>query len=492
MNGKTLLLLVGVALGGLILGAWSAHHFGSWETVTQTISTLRQRGSHAPPQPRVAPKQPIAHTEHEDHEEHEGHGDKDDTPGQGTAMQRQDTDPHDHPEAKGAHLPKTDTHSHPGDASATRAAMPGQEHDKHGHGNDAHGHDEERIVALPEERVKQLGIDVAVAQAGSLQTQLTLPGTVTLNADKRVHVVSRIPGIVQEIRKTLGDSVRAGDVMAVLDSRELADAKATYLAARERLRLAESTFSREEDLWKKQISPEQDYLTAKQALAEARIEHQVSAQKLRALGFSEAFVQHLTSRPNAPLTRYEVTAPLTGTVIEKHIAVGEVLKDDTEAFIVADLSTVWVDLNVPVNDLPLVRQGQRVVVEAGPAMKAEGTIAYVSPVVSEDTHTAVTRVVLPNPDGSWRPGLFVTATIAVSNTPVSVLIPKTAVQTVDGQSSVFVYTPEGFVPRPVTLGHTNATHVEVTAGLQAGERYAATETFVLKAEIGKGAASHDH
>jgi cobalt-zinc-cadmium efflux system membrane fusion protein len=101
-------------------------------------------------------------------------------------------------------------------------------------------------------------------------------------------------------------------------------------------------------------------------------------------------------------------------------------------------------------------------------------------------------VVLPNPDGHWRPGLFVTATIAVSNTPVSVLIPKTAVQIVDGQSSVFVHTPEGFVPRPVTLGRTNATHVEVTAGLQAEERYAATETFVLKAEIGKGTASHDH
>jgi cobalt-zinc-cadmium efflux system membrane fusion protein len=348
-------------------------------------------------------------------------------------------------------------------------------------------------VALSEEQVKQLGIDVAVAQSGGVQTQLTLPGTVTLNADKRVHVVSRIPGIVQEIRKTLGDSVQAGDVMAVLDSRELADAKATYLAARERLRLAMSTFTREEDLWKKRISPEQDYLTAKQALAEARIERQVSAQKLQALGFSEAFVQQLASRPNAPLTRYEVTAPLAGTVIEKHIAVGEVLKDDTEVFVVADLNTVWVDLYVPANNLPLVRQGQRVVIAADAAIpQAEGTITYVSPVVSEDTRTAITRVVLPNPDGHWRPGLFVTATIVVSNTPVSVLIPKTAVQTVDGQSSVFVHTPEGFVPRPVTLGRINATHVEVTAGLQAGEHYASTETFVLKAELGKGTASHDH
>jgi cobalt-zinc-cadmium efflux system membrane fusion protein len=311
--------------------------------------------------------------------------------------------------------------------------------------------------------------------------------------DRRVHVVSRIPGIVQEVRKHLGDPVRVGEVLAVIDSRELADVKATYLAARERLSLAENTFAREKDLWEKKISPEQDYLTAKQAVAEVRIELQVSAQKLHALGFSEAYVKQLSPRANTSLTRYEVVAPLTGTAIEKHIAVGELLKDDTEAFVVADLSTVWVDLNVPPNELPQIRKGQRVTISAGPAMPtAEGTISYIGPVVSEETRTAVTRVVLPNPDGRWRPGLFVTATIATSSTAVPVLIPKTAIQTLDGQPSVFVQTSEGFEPRPVTLGRANETHVEITSGLQVGERYAATETFILKADLGKGAAAHEH
>ena len=220
------------------------------------------------------------------------------------------------------------------------------------------------MVRLSAAKAQQLGIEVAVARAGSLQTSLTLPGTIALNADRRVHVVSRIPGIVQEIRKQLGDAVRAGEVMAVIDSRELADTKAAYLAARERVTLAETTFAREKDLWEKKISPEEDYLKAKQALAEARIELQVAAQKLRALGFSEASVQQLAGRANASLTRYEVVAPFAGTVIEKHIAVGEMLKDDTEAFVVADLSTVWVDLNVSAKDLALVRKGQRVVIAA--------------------------------------------------------------------------------------------------------------------------------
>jgi cobalt-zinc-cadmium efflux system membrane fusion protein len=347
-------------------------------------------------------------------------------------------------------------------------------------------------VRLPAARAQQLGIEVAVARAGSLQTSLTLPGTIALNADRRVHVVSRIPGIVQEIRKQLGDPVRAGEVMAVIDSRELADTKAAYLAARERVSLAETTFAREKDLWEKKISPEEDYLKAKQALAEARIELQVAAQKLRALGFAEAYVQQLAGRVNAPLTRYEVVAPFAGTVIEKHIAVGEMLKDDTEAFEVADLSTVWVDLNLAVKDLLLVRKGQHVVIAANTTMRAEGTVSYISPVVSDETRTVLTRVVLPNPDGRWRPGLFVTATLTASETPVAVLIPKTATQTIDGQPSVFVQTSEGFAPRPVTLGRANETHVEITAGLEVGERYATTETFILKAELGKGAAGHEH
>jgi cobalt-zinc-cadmium efflux system membrane fusion protein len=365
--------------------------------------------------------------------------------------------------------------------------------DPHGHGEDAHGHDDaEKIVRLPAARAQQLGIEVAVAGAGSLQTSLTLPGTVALNTDRMVHVVSRIPGIVQAIRKLLGDQVRAGEVMAVIDSRELADTKAAYLAARERVSLAETTFTREKDLWEKKISPEEDYLKAKQALVEARIELQVATQKLHALGFAEASVQQLAGRANISLTRYEVVAPLAGTVIEKHIAVGEMLREDTEAFVVADLRTVWVDINLSVKDLPLVRQGQRVVIAAHTTMRAEGTVSYISPVVSDETRTVLTRVVLPNPDGRWRPGLFVTATLTASDTPVAVLVPKTAVQTIDGQPTVFVQTPEGFAPRPVTLGRADETHVELTAGLQAGERYAATETFVLKADLGKETGSHDH
>jgi cobalt-zinc-cadmium efflux system membrane fusion protein len=152
-----------------------------------------------------------------------------------------------------------------------------------------------------------------------------------------------------------------------------------------------------------------------------------------------------------------------------------------------------VNLNLPPKDLPLVQKGQRVVISAGPGFpEAAGTISYLGPMILEETRTVVVRVVLPNPDGRWRPGLFVTATIEAGATSVPVLIPKTALQTVAGQPNVFVHTPEGFEPRPVTLGQSNETHVEITAGLETGEPYAVTETFILKAELGKGEGGHQH
>jgi membrane fusion protein, heavy metal efflux system len=353
-------------------------------------------------------------------------------------------------------------------------------------GDAVSGGDDKKLVQLTDNQIKQLGIEVAVAQSGRLLRHLTLPGAIVLNTDRLVHIVPRIPGVVREVRKHLGDAVRAGDVLAVIDSRELADAKAAYLAASARVTVAEDTFAREKDLWEKKISPAQDYVTAKQALAETRIELRAARHKLAALGVAEAALHHLASQPDASLTRYEIVAPSAGTVIEKHLTVGELLKDDTETFLVADLSAVWVHLTITLSDLPLVRTGQHVTITAGATMPAAtGTISYLGPLVSEETRTALARVVLPNPDGRWRPGLFVTATVAIGDTVVPLLIPKAALQTLDGQPSVFVQTSEGFEPHPVTPGQSNETHVEITAGLQQGESYAITQTFLLKAELGK-------
>ncbi len=363
-------------------------------------------------------------------------------------------------------------------------------HDRSGNPDE---HKKEQAVRLSEAEKKEFDIEIATAGPGKLKMYVSLPGEIALNADRRVHIVPRVAGVVRQVNKTLGDQVRAGEVMAVLESRDLADMKSAYLAANERVALAEITFRREENLWKKKITAEQDYLQAKQALAEAQIELRSAEQKLHALGFSHDYMAQLPKQADASFTRYTITAPFDGAVIEKHITLGEMLKDDATAFVVADLRSVWVDLRVYQKELPYVRRGQPVVISAGRGIPdAEGKISYVGPLVGEQTRTALARVVLPNPDGQWRPGLFVTGKIVVENSDVPLLVPKSALQTIEERPAVFVETAEGLKPRNVTIGRSNETHVEITSGLASGERYVTRGAFTVKAQLSKGAFGDGH
>lgn len=380
---------------------------------------------------------------------------------------------------------------------ATAPDPPAREEKSHrGTAHRDHGEaDEERGIRLTEAGRKEFGIEVGSAGPGNLKVHVALPGEVVINADRLAHIVPPVSGVVREVRKNLGDRVRKGDVLAVLDSRDLADAKAAFLNAAERAALARARFDREEDLWKKKISAEQDYLEAGRALSEAGIALRSAEQKLHAIGFSDEYLKQLPSQPDMSYTRIEIAAPFEGTVIEKHISLGEALKEDAAVFSIADLSTVWVNLSVYQNDLPYVRKGQPVVVSAGQGIPdVPGTVSYIGPLIGEQTRTAVARVVLPNREGKLRPGLFVTGTILVDSVPVPVVIPKVSVQTVDQQPCVFVEAGEEFVLRPVTLGRSNESHVEITAGLPPGTRYVTSGAFTLKAELSKGAfgAGHAH
>jgi len=197
------------------------------------------------------------------------------------------------------------------------------------------------------------------------------------------------------------------------------------------------------------------------------------------------------------LAWYPLRAPFDGTVIEKHLTLGEKHSDDSGAFTVADLSSVWVGIAVYQKDLTYVRKGMRVTVSAGggsPSM--EGEVAYVAPIVDEKTRTALARVVLPNPDGKIRPGLFVSAEIAIGQDVASVVVAKSAIQRMGEESVVFLDTSEGFKPTPVSLGRSNEARIEVLSGLTAGQQYVTRGAFELKAKIvtsGLGAhAGHGH
>jgi cobalt-zinc-cadmium efflux system membrane fusion protein len=276
----------------------------------------------------------------------------------------------------------------------------------------------------------------------------------------------------------------------------LATSKAAYLAALEREALAQSNFKREKQLWEKKITSEQEYIDARQALAKARIITKSAEQQLHALGFSDSYLQDLPQNPDFTLTRFEIRAPISGMIIEKHITRGEKVTSDRDLFTIADLSSVWVDITVYQKDLVNVRKGQNVEIKFKHGIPdAKGSIAFVNPVLDESTRTTFARVVLDNPHGYWRPGLFVTGLIKAERYRADVVIPRSAVIELAGKPSVFVRTEKGFKPREIKLGRTTDQYAEVVTGLRTGEQCAATNVLALKSQINSAAleqAGHGH
>ena len=345
-------------------------------------------------------------------------------------------------------------------------------------------HQDEDHILLSEDQIRALGIVTAKAGPGTLKTVLTLPGEIVLNDDNVALVTPYVSGYVKEIRKRQGDPVRRGEVMAVLESRELADAGSAYLSARERLTLAVKNFEREESLWRKKISPELDYLESKMALSAARIEVRSARQKLMALGLSKGAMDRLPRRADASLTRYEILSPLNGQVLEKNLSLGEMVESTDSVYRVADMNTVWVRINLLQRKLPFLKKGMVVHIRGeGPMAAATGRLTFIGPLVGKETRTANGRATLSNPDGAWRPGLFVSARILAGEKHIPLLVPKRAVQRIGGESVVFVPGEGGFEERVVTTGRSDENHVEISSGLSPEERYVIDGAFELKATL---------
>jgi cobalt-zinc-cadmium efflux system membrane fusion protein len=348
-------------------------------------------------------------------------------------------------------------------------------------------------VHLGPDQLESAGITINTVGPREMVTILELPGAVETDKTRLAHVVPRLQGVVSSVHKQEGDRVRNGELIAVVNSRELADTKGNYLAATHHVEFTRVTLDREEMLWKKKISAERDYLEAKRAFEEAKLAQKLAAQKLVVLGVPSATLPALTSAPAETMARYEIRSPLDGVVLERNVTVGEAVTAEEKIFAVADLSTIWVDLSVYAKDLGAVREGQQaVVVSKDVGAEATGRVSYVGPLVGQETRTATARIVLPNPEAQWRPGLFVTVRLVRETTRVPLAVAAEAIQTFRDWQVVFVQYGDWFEARPLELGRSDGEWVEVLQGLQPGDQYAATNSFAVKAEIGKLGATHDH
>lgn len=349
-----------------------------------------------------------------------------------------------------------------------------------GHAEKEHG-EEEGQLHLSIAQIESAGIQLAAAGPRELGTAISFPGEIRFDEDRTAHVVPRVPGVVEAVHAELGQAVKRGQVLAVIASQQISDLRSEQQAAQRRLELARLTFQREQQLWQERISAEQDYLQARQALQEAEIALANARQKVAAVG------------PAGAGNRYELRAPFDAVVVEKHLTVGEVVDETSNAFTLSDLSRVWATFAVAPRDLGKVVTGREVTVSA-PDLGAQvlGKVNYVGSLLGEQNRAATVRATLANPNGAWRPGLFVNVAVSVDRFDAAVAVPESALQTWEAQTVVFARTEEGFEARPVKTGRRDAGQVEITSGLAAGTQVAAAGSFVLKSELGKGSAEHSH
>ena len=335
----------------------------------------------------------------------------------------------------------------------------------------------------------------AKSQGGMLGKRIAVPGSIVPSGDHIARVAVRLLGTVAELRKRLGDPVEAGEVVAVIESREVADAKSEYLAARLVFDLQQTLFNRSTRLFEGKVLSENDFLRARTTFEDARVKIETARQKLFALSLTAEQIEALPQQPVETLRRQELRAPIAGRIAERRVELGSLVGregQESELFVIVDLDVVWAELAVPPSDLASIHEGQKISIAAGTGGEpSPATIMFVSPLLDKDTRAARVVASVDNAALKWRPGSFVTAEIPTDVSTSSCTVPKTALQSFKGDTVVFVRTAKGFEARKVAIGRQDERLAEVTAGLSAGERIAIANTFTLKAELGKAEAEHE-
>nr|CAB56470.1 czrB protein [Pseudomonas aeruginosa] len=312
---------------------------------------------------------------------------------------------------------------------------------------------EEGKLELDAEQIEAAGITLDTARTISLAQVVSLPGEIRFNEDRTAHIVPRLPGIVDSVPANLGQAVKQGELLAVISSPQLSDQR-------------------------------REFLLARQGLQEAEIALNNARAKIAALGGNPSLQGG---------NRYELRAPFAGVLVEKHLTQGEPVDGTANVFTLSDLSSVWATFNVPAQLLGQVRVGSKVKVLAQALdSEVEGTVSYIGDLLGERTRAATARVTLSNPESTWRPGLFVSVQVAEATRKEVLTVADGGLQNVDGEDVVFVRVADGFVVQPVKLGISDGQRVEVLEGLRAGSQVAASGSFILKSELGKGSAEHGH
>jgi len=408
-----------------------------------------------------------------------------------------------------------DGHDHAPPSTHTSA---GDEHAEHDHdaGEEAHA-DEVKLAA---DAIDRYGVRVEAAQLWVLKPTVVTPARVAFNTEAMAHVGSPLRGRAVDVKIRLGDVVKAGQELLVVESPELGEAQADFLQKKTAVQtagpavdLAKVAWERAKGLFEQSqgISltevqrREAEYKAALAGVKAAESAAMASENRLHLLGMKQSEVVILESSGEiAP--RYAIRAAIDGMVVQREVTLGEIVNPDRDSLMVlADTRTLWVLADVPEAKLMGIATGARAWVTVGSASgegarKFEGIVAFIAPLVDPTTRTAQVRIEVPVAELALKPGMFAQAEIVLTaadgQDPAPVVaVPDEAIQTVEGGPAVFVPVPSEpntFAKRAVTLGKPVGGLVPITAGLVEGEQFVIAGTFILKAELGKGSAAHEH
>lgn len=370
----------------------------------------------------------------------------------------------------------------------------GKEHKEETEGHEGHDeHGEMDSVKMTAEVQRQNGVVVVPLKKQRLSGVISATGKLEANADRIAHVSPRISGKIVAVRASLGDSVSAGQALATLDSVELGEALSRYHQSKTKLALAQSNMERIKNLVEKKIAARKDILQAETDYKTVQTELHTDEERLALYGVSISDLKGGDHRKPLLLVR----SPIAGVITEKHAIVGELSDPSKSLYTVADLSSVWVLVDINEKDLAKVHKGQSAIVTVGafPDLKLKGRITYIADLVNEATRTVKARVEVANPGRKLKPEMFATVELALpANTPPVLAVPEDALQELGGMKVLFVTeNSTEFEPRKVELGRASGGMVEVVSGLKEGERYAVKGSFLLKSEMQKGElGEHSH
>lgn len=391
-------------------------------------------------------------------------------------------------EAGKAHQSQAEDAGH-GDEDTHRSEAASEEHGSH----DQH---REGAVDFPLDAQKQAKLAVAPVESRMVADVFATTGEFEANADRLAHVKPTVAGRVTNVLKTVGDQVRAGDTLAVLQSGELGEAQAAYLEAQSRVTLAQEAVERQRRLFAEDLTARKEVVAAENALRVARIDLEKARHQLRALGMGADRIKALAGNQDIDAT-LSLRAPISGVITERHLTLGETVEpgNPEPVFIIVDTSELWVSANLYEKDLSRVRVGQvaDVTTPAYPGRTFHGKVSLISPALDPETRTAKARIVVANAGGLLKPEMFANASIQAKAVR-ALAVPANAVMQDKGETYVFVQTGETtFEKRDVVIGPKAGAFVPVRTGLREGERVATEGAFTLKAELLKESfGEHEH